>query len=263
VPRTKAKKKVARRRKASETPAKPAPAQPAQPDYWETLDRVRRAANAGNAKAVQAIRDAVKNVPEVVVRFGDAAKHVESAVIEAFSGGELLTEAAIAQHAEAMYLALVGETPSVLVELTARRVVLTWLELQHSELQFLRTQQDLGWAKYWLHRRELSDKLYRNAIKAYLTVQRLLPAAPPAIQQAMQPVESNAATIAPNMTISANDASEISPAPQFNGVNRISRMLDGGDLAADVPFTEPVNDKPHVNGYNRLSEFFTAEAEKG
>jgi hypothetical protein len=125
-----------------------APPQAEKPlDFRQTVNRVRHAANRGNPQAVWAIRECVKNSPNLCAEFGDPASHVERALIEQISGGEVLTSAAIAQQAAMMRRELAGAAPTRLEAMAIQRIVITWLALQNAELRFQQSQTDLGWAK--------------------------------------------------------------------------------------------------------------------
>ena len=222
--------------KATEAAPQPEPQQAAEKpdnatqappklDFRQTVNRVRHAANRGNPQAVWAIKECVKNSPNLCAEFGDPASHVERALIEQISGGEVLTSAAIAQQAAMMRRELAGAAPTRLEAMAIQRIVITWLALQNAELRFQQSQADLGWAKYWLRRLETADKLYRAAIGSLTLIRTMLPAAQPAILQAA----AIPATAAPAGDGRANGFHGASHELWYNGVNRLAGLVSAPD----------------------------------
>jgi hypothetical protein len=214
-----------------------------------TLEKVRQAANRGDTRAQQAIRACVKNSPSICAEFGNATKHVEMALIDSISGGEILTSSAIARQAEKIKQELAGPAPTALVEMASQRVVVTWLALQHTEMQFLQSQKDVQWARYWLRRLEVADKIHRAAIGSLVLIRDLLPNTAPASMPAIVDARPQAAKpeagdmivpLVPDEIIMGNGP----------GVNRIADLVACPGNSRRFAMDGQADVKPKTNGYH-------------
>ena len=241
----------------------PVPQQAEQKQHFRlTVEKVRQAANGGNAKAQQTILACVKNSPSICAEFGDAAKHVEMALIDSISGGEILTSAAITLQAEKMKKELAGPAPSALMEMAAQRVVATWLALQNSEMHFLQSQKNVQSARYWLRRLEVADKLYRAAIGSLVLIRDLLPAAAPASMPAIVDVSAQAAKP------KASDMTEFPvpveiPTGNGLGANRIADVLARRGASRCFVADDQVDEPPKLNGHHHRLEELLANGSNG
>jgi hypothetical protein len=179
------------------------------------------------------------------------ARHAELAVIKAASGGEWLTGEAVKRESARMRERLAGPSPTSLEQMAVERVVLTWTQLQHVEMCFMKAQQDLGWAKYWLKRQQQADKLHREAVKSLLLIRELLPV----------PAPEPTSTTANNTTVWHDNAdmdalaeklmAEGSPIADGCPVNRIAGLPGYADSRSETP----ADRAPRLNGHHhRLEE---------
>ena len=215
----------------------------------EAFSRLRQRANEGDERAREVLKKYLDANPDVAARLGNMAQHAESALIEVASGGEWLTSEAVKREADRMRQELAGSSPSPLEKMAIERVVVTWLQLQHSEMRFLHVQQNLGWAKYWLRRQEQADKLYRAAIGSLMLIRELLPVAAPASAPAI--VDASAQDKEPEV----DDAIE-PPVPAEMlmasplGANRIANLLASPGDTPRSAMNGQANGKPKINGHN-------------
>ncbi len=171
-----------KRKKADPTPATksaqppgpeaPKPA-PTPEEVADAFDRVRERANTGDEVSRRLLLWYLDRHPQLWSHFGSMAKHAEVAIVDAM-GGEWFTTTTIKHEASRLRRELAGPRPTQLELLAVERVVLCWLQLNHVEIQFQQSQRDLGWAKYWLRRLEVANKLYKSALDSLATIQGLV-----------------------------------------------------------------------------------------
>ena len=267
----------AKKKRAEQTAPQPGPTQAEQElKFRHTLDRVRRAANSGDGRAQRAIKECVRNSPDIAAEFGDVARHAEMAIIDLLSGGEALTAAAVTQHAADLRWALAGPSPSPLEELAVRRLVSCWLQVQYTDTQFFSVQQqNLGWARYWLRRQEQAHKLFAAAQKSLLLIRSLLPGAVrPQVVIPVGAIANEPQAVYVPVVQQAETSPQPVPTGQHShphdrvngyGANRIAHLAAGvGDAAPDALDADPTSGPPRTNGHHhRLGEFLVPAGHGG
>lgn len=228
-------------------------------DFARAFDDVRRKANAGDARARKVMRIYLDSHPEVWTRFGNLAGYAETALIEAASGGEWLVSEAIRKEAARMRQELAGPEPTPLERIAVERIVMTWLQLQHTQIRFAESQNDLGWAKYWLRRLEVADKLYHSATAALALIRNLLPTQSYANKR-------NLADSTSSETLDGDAANGTAlPAETLEGsgavVNRIAHLSTQWGYAQPPTTGNHAAGEPKVNGHrHRLEELLAPHA---
>ena len=222
---------------------------PSETTVPEAFERLRQRANDGDERAREVVKKYLDANPELWSRFGNMARHAESALIGVASGGEWLVSEAVKREADLMRRELAGPSPTPLEKMAIERIILCWLQLQHAELRFLDSQQNLGWAKYWLRRQEQADKLYRAALGSLMLIRDLLPPAAPSSAVAI--VDASAQAKEPEV----DDAIE-PPLPaevlmvSALGANRIANLLASPGDTQRSAMNGHANGKPKVNGHH-------------
>jgi len=141
----------------------------------QTFERVRQRANSGDRRARESLKAYLKANPELWTRFGKLAHSAAVALIDAFSNGDWLVSEVMKRQVGQMRDELTDPDATPLEKMAIERIVVTWLRLQYTEVQSLDSKNDVGWAKYWLRRLEVADKLYRSAIQSFASIRELLP----------------------------------------------------------------------------------------
>lgn len=227
-----------------------------QEAFARAFDDVRKKANAGDARARKVMRIYLDSHPEVWTKLGNLAGYAETALIEAASGGEWLVSEAIRKEAARMRHELAGPEPTPLERIAVERIVMTWLQLQHTQIRFTKSQRDLGWAKYWLRRLEVADKLHRSAIAALTLIKDLLPTQnftnrPPLVDSTPSETLDGAAakaTTLPAETVESNGAV----------ANRVDHFSTQCGATQSATTGSQAADEPKMNGHrHRFEELLT------
>lgn len=152
----------------------PSPGPPdRQAAIWDAFQKLRVKANHGDPDARHRLIQFMNSNPWLWEKFGNAADHAERSVIEAMTQEEWLTTQCMRHEADAMRKRLLGPSPTPLERVAIERIVATWLQLQHAEMRCAEPPKDLGWAKYWLRRLEVSNKMYSSAVKSLALVREI------------------------------------------------------------------------------------------
>jgi hypothetical protein len=219
----------------------------------EAFERLRRRANDGDAQARAALARYL-DAQCLWNHFGDLGRHVELAIVEAAAGGEWLTSEAVKREAERMRRELAGPAPTPLEMMAVERIVVTWLQLQHTEMRFLQSQKDLGWAKYWLRRQEQADKLYRAAIGSLVLIRALLPTPAPASVPAIADACAEATKPETGDMVEPLIPAEILTGGGL-GANRIAHLVAYPENTQRLAADGQADAKPKTNGHHhRLEE---------
>src|SRR5262245_47942466 len=102
--------------------------------YPEELLALLEAANRGNISELTALREAFDRYPELIPQLGDLARHAENAVVELAAGPSVLGREAITRQLASMRERLYSPNCSELERLLVDRVVLSWAEAHHGDL---------------------------------------------------------------------------------------------------------------------------------
>ena len=151
---------------------------------------------------------------------------------------------------------LAGPAPTPLETMAVERIVLTWTQLQTTEMRFMQAQHDLGWARYWLKRQQQADKIYREAVKSLMIIRELLPTVIP-------PVTTPAAVNGTSQTGNAHptlptEKPTVNEGVVLNGycpVNRITGLMGDPDHIPNGSAGQSAGHPLRVNGHrHRLEE---------
>ena len=235
---------VKRPGEAPQTPTDHEAAPPPKPlTMAEAYESLRKRANAGDERSQAALMKYLDNHPDFQAMLGNLAVHAELTLIQAIAGGEWIVFQAIYQEANRMRSELAGQSPSPLEILAVERIVATWLHLQYTEMQFLKSQDAVEWAKYWLKRVEVADKIYRAAIKSLVLVREHLVTpknSPHNVPTSQVPAEAE--------TPVAMEKDLPSPG---GGVNRVAALLARSNHLPYAHAERATNGKKKLNGHPR------------
>ena len=145
--------------------------------------------------------------------------------------------------------------------MAVERIVATWLHFQHTKARFQQSQKDLGWAKFWLRRLEVADKLHREAVKSLLLVRELLPAAVPTSLPAIVDARSQ------SMQPEAGDTTELPVSAEIMGngpgTNRIANLVACPGNTQRFTMDDQAGDPPKLNGHHHQLEDLLANGSNG
>jgi hypothetical protein len=154
----------------SET-ATPAPAGPKKPDDLLVL---AQRAQKGDKTAVPALREALQDPALVDALGGDLARLAQSALVDKFSGQNLLFRDTLQRKLDLLRAELSGPNPTALERLLVERVVSCWLYLHHVEMRCCpKESMSLAVGSYLERSLSAAQKRYLAAIKTLALVRKL------------------------------------------------------------------------------------------
>jgi hypothetical protein len=231
--------------------------------FGETFERVKDRANKGDERAREVLKKYLDGHPELVSYIGNMARYAEAELIKTAAGSEWVTGEAIRREAARMRRELTGLTPTPLESMAVERIVATWLQLQHTEMQFVQSQKDLSSAKYWLRRLEVVDRLYRAAIGSLVTLRELLPATAPASMPAIVDASAQAAKPEAGGMIEPPYVPVEIPIGNGHGTNRIADVLARRGASRCLVADDQVDEPPKLNGHHHRLEELLANGSNG
>jgi len=142
-------------------------------------DLVRRAEAEGDEAALETLR---KEHPEVLdnymVILGDLRSTIESVLLDSFIGDDLpITRRGVELRLEALREELAGPCPSPLERLLVERIVISWVQANHSDLLAATSMKGEAPLKERQHHLKVQDratKCFLNSCKVLAQVQKLL-----------------------------------------------------------------------------------------
>ena len=141
-----------------------------------TFRQLAEQANNGDPGALQRLRKALDESPEVWQRMGDLAAHARLTLIRLIAAGDMLLFESIQRQARDMESQLMGPTATLLERLSVERVVSTWLQLQYADAMCA-TADGLAQAKFWSQNQDRAHRRHMSAVRQLSTVRELLPGA--------------------------------------------------------------------------------------
>jgi hypothetical protein len=174
--------------------------EPTAPRTREEMERVLTdfltQAAAGEPAALATLRKQLRGPlgAPLVEAFGNLAAAAERACVEAAAGGNAAVREALGVKLAALRAELAGPDAAPLERLLAERVVLCWLQLHHADVYAAQADGgDIPWGDYQQRRQGRAQARYLAAVKALLTVRKLLRPAPSPLDLVSRPVEETTA----------------------------------------------------------------------
>jgi hypothetical protein len=144
-------------------------------DRDDDYARLSKLASKTTEAARSERREIMKRNPDLALRLGDAARHLETQVIESFGGGAVLSDA-LPEKCRAMRRELGYREGSELERLLIDRIVFTWLRVQVAENDRQASTNGTTLKKAAFYHNEASRALadHTRAVTALARVRRLL-----------------------------------------------------------------------------------------
>jgi hypothetical protein len=168
---------------------------PTDKAYPAELKTLLEQAARGDEGVLPALRKAFDKHPELVTLFGDLAEHARQAVLRLAAGSCLTAREAIGRTADDLGNRLSATANSELEKLLIDRVVISWVEVYHGDIdlarRLLETSADGSIAKAAQTRLDSAHRRFLSAVKALATVQKLLKPSPSAFDLLRRPVNES------------------------------------------------------------------------
>src|SRR5262245_19717930 len=102
--------------------------------YPPELKAILERASRGDLTAMPELKKAFDERPELAALFGDLVRHAEEALLNLAAGSCLVAREAIARQAAELRARLAETAGSELEKLLIDRIVISWLEVYHSDI---------------------------------------------------------------------------------------------------------------------------------
>jgi hypothetical protein len=157
-------------------------AQPDQPKtYPPDLKTILERGQAGDLTVLPELKKAFDENPELSAMFGDLVLHAEQALLSLAAGNSLTAREAIARQVSELRNRLLATAASELEKLLVDRIVITWIEVYHGDMDFANhvdRQPATAATRAATKRLDRAHQRFLTAIKCLATVQKLLRPAP-------------------------------------------------------------------------------------
>jgi len=139
--------------------------------YTAELHELITRAQAGDATAMPELKILLDDTPDLWQQIGDLAAHVETAWIKLLANTDLFTQECLLRQAARRREELLGDNPTPIERHLAERIVATWLQVQHAEVQMGRSEGASEQQLNFLHKRlESAQKQHLAAIDQLVKV---------------------------------------------------------------------------------------------
>jgi hypothetical protein len=139
------------------------------------LIELNRRAKAGDQAALEELRQALDEHPQVWQTVGDLATVAHRTWLRLATSADPLTAEAVSRYIADLETRLTGDDASPLERLLVRQVVIAWLRLQHATLEAAREtgENSLPKAAFNVRRVESAQRCFDLAVKTRNQVSRL------------------------------------------------------------------------------------------
>lgn len=144
-------------------------------DYQDLFRQLVSRANSGERVAIDLLRKFLDQNPSIWARVGDLNAMAESAWMQQIAGDDRLTTEAVKRMLEALKSELRGKHATRLEALLVDLIGVSWLGMQHAEIQAASAGGSLNQATYRLKRAESTQKRLLAATKTLATLRSLMP----------------------------------------------------------------------------------------
>ena len=162
---------------------------PKQDEVLERLRRLVERAERGDETVLPELRVALDANPWVWERYGDLAKQSQAAWLQLVAGNNLLLLESARRKAEQLRAELAGPGPSPLERLLVERVVACWLQTNFADASYAQLKGN-GPAQHTaaLRRQNAAQQRYLQAMRALVTIRKLLRPGLSPVDLALRPV---------------------------------------------------------------------------
>jgi hypothetical protein len=131
-------------------------------------------AQQGDESAMVPLRKLMQDPAYVEALGGNLAHRTQVALIDKYSGKNLMVKESIGRKLDLMRAELAGLNPSPLERLLADRIVACWLHLHHLEAIYVgKDSMELGLATFYQRSISAAQKRYLAAIKTLAIVRKM------------------------------------------------------------------------------------------
>ena len=142
---------------------------PYTPLLRDLIDRAQH----GDETVLPELRELLDKTPELWQQVGDVAKHVETAWVKLLAGNDLLTQECLNREAERRRTDLIGDDPTPLERHMVERIVASWLQVKHAEMQMGNSHGATDTQLTFRHRRlDSAQKHHRAAINQLMKIRK-------------------------------------------------------------------------------------------
>lgn len=151
----------------------------ANPRAKEVLARTTalvKRAEAGDNEALAITREIFDLVPDLWDAYGDLASAAEKALVDLYSGDNVLGRDALTRKLATVRAELAGPETSPLEQLLVERVVACWLQSYHADFAYARALKELppDQVNPYERRQDRAARQYLKSLQSLATVRRLL-----------------------------------------------------------------------------------------
>jgi hypothetical protein len=146
--------------------------------YPPELQALLEKASQGDLTVLPEVKKAFDDHPELAEQLGDLVRHAQDSLLTLVAGSCLTAREAIARQASALRERLLKTATSELEKLLVDRVVISWIEVYHGDIdlanQLLHVSGASKTAQAAQRRLDRAHARYLSAIKALATTHKLL-----------------------------------------------------------------------------------------
>jgi hypothetical protein len=165
------------------------PKQEGEDPILARLRRLVQRAEEGDEAVLPELRAALDANPWVWQRYGDLAQQSQAAWLQLIAGKNLLLHEATQRKAEQLRAELAGPGPSPLERLLVERIVSCWLQTNYADAAYAQLKGTTP-AQHTaaLRRQNAAQQRYLQAMRALVTIRKLLRPAPSPFELLSRPV---------------------------------------------------------------------------
>jgi hypothetical protein len=162
---------------------------PKQDEVLERLQRLVQRAEQGDASVLAELRAALDRNAWVWERYGDLAQQSQAAWLQLIAGSNLMLHEATSRKAAQLRAELAGPAPSPVERLLIERVIACWLQTNYADAAYAQLKGNApGQHMAALRRQGAAQQRYLQAMRALVTIRKLLRPAPSPLDLALRPV---------------------------------------------------------------------------
>jgi hypothetical protein len=160
-----------------------------QDEILERLQRLVERAEQGDASVLGELRAALDRNTWVWERYGDLAQQSQAAWLLLIAGSNLMLQESTRRKAEQLKAELIGPGPSPLERLLVERVIACWLQTNYADAAYAQLKGNApGQHAAALRRQGAAQQRYLQAMRALVTIRKLLRPAPSPFELLSRPV---------------------------------------------------------------------------
>ena len=158
-------------------------------EVLEQLQRLVERAEQGDASVMGELRAALDVNAWVWEDYGDLARQSQAAWLQLIAGSNLLLQESTRRKAEQLRSELAGPGPSPVERLLVERVIACWLQTNYADAAYAQLKGNApGQHTVALRRQGAAQQRYLQAMRALVTIRKLLRPGLSPVDLAMRPV---------------------------------------------------------------------------